>query len=277
MQPATAEAITRHLSEAKRRYAHNTVNHRRSLLTRVATAHNGDLFGLTGEDIDRWMDGAGIVARTRNVYISGLSSFYKWAIRRGYTDTNPAADATRLKAPRAIPRPARGADLKLALAAADPRMYAWLALMAYTGLRCAEVAALEVSDLLWHLDPPVIHVRHGTKGSHERVVPMAEVVEQALRAFGLPRAGPVFRRPGTAIAISAGYVSRRTREHLDNLGISATPHMLRHYFASAFYEASLDIRATQSLMGHASPATTAIYARFAQSDAAKVVRKLGQD
>ena len=272
----TSEAISRYLMEAKRRLAVNTVDSRRPLLKRVAAAHNGDLFGLTGEDIERWLDRAEVVTTTRNVYLSSLRAFYKWAMKRGYIDHNPAEDAERIKVPRGLPRPCRTDDLDRALAAAGPRMRAWLALMAYTGMRCCEVAAVHVEDLLWHLDPPMVHICHGTKGGNERVVPLARTVEEALLEFGLPRAGAVFRRPGSVEPISASYVSQKTRRYLDELDINATPHQLRHFFATSVYQQTGDLRAVQDMLGHASPATTAVYTRFSATDAAAVVRRLGE-
>ncbi len=276
MTAVTDQAISKFLTESKRRYATNTVDARRPLLKRVALAHHGDLFDLTGDDIERWLDRAEVVATTRNVYLGSLRCFYRWAIKRGYTTENPADDAARIKVPRSLPRPIRTPDLDRALAAADPRMRAWLSLMAYTGLRCCEVAAIQVEDLLFHLDPPMVHVCHGTKGGHERPVPLAAAAEQALLEFGLPRAGAIFRRPGSVEPVTASYVSQRTRRHLDELDINATPHQLRHWFASEFYNRTLDLRATQEMMGHADPATTAVYTRFAASDAASVVRRLGE-
>ena len=284
MQTAAAldarEAIHRYITEGRRRYAKNTIDSRRPLLMRLAQAHHGHLFDLTAEDIDRWLERAEVQPRTRNVYLGSLRSFYRWAIRRGYTTTNPADDVDRLKTPRALPRPCRTDDLARALEAADPQMRAWLALMAYAGLRCCEVAALHVEDLLWHLDPPLLHVsRHiphtGPKGGHERVVPLAAAAEEALIAYGLPRAGAIFRRPGSIEPITASHVSVKTRRFLDELDIKATPHQLRHWFATSVYQLTLDIRAVQELLGHANPATTAIYAGFAKSESSAIVRTLG--
>jgi site-specific recombinase XerC len=66
------------------------------------------------------------------------------------------------------------------------------------------------------------------------------------------------------------------RTYLRSLGIHATPHQFRHYFASEVYDVTRDLRLTQELLGHASPHTTAIYTKVRPShDAVAVVRSLG--
>lgn len=282
VQPATAELISRFIHDEKRRHAENTVKSRRPLLLRLAAAHNGDLLGLTGEDIEQWLDRAKVTRATRNTYLGSLSGFYTWCIRHGALTHSPCDDIIRVRAPRGLPRPIRPDDLERAMQSADPKMRAWLSLMAYAGLRCAEVAGLHVDDLLWHLDPPMIHLRPpqtagtaGPKGGKERVVPLAHVAEEALLDYGLPRAGPLFRRRDSVECISAGYVSKKVSEYLEELDIQATAHQLRHLFATVVYERTgHDIRAVQSYMGHSSPETTAVYARFSSSEAAAVVRGL---
>lgn len=270
----TADAITRFLTAEKRRHAQTTVTNRRPLLYRVARAHNGDLLGLTGDDIDMWLDRLPIAPNTRRFYLSTLASFYAWCVRSGILERNAARDAMTVRVPRGLPRPARDDDLAVALAAADPRMRVWLSLMAFGGFRCCEVAGLHVEDIHWHLDPPVIHVCHGSKGGNERVVPVAETTEAALLEIVLPRSGPVFRNDRTFRPITAAHVSRTTSRFLGELELRARPHQLRHWFATAVYQQSLDIRATQTLLGHSSPQTTAIYTAFNSSSVGRLVRTL---
>lgn len=281
VQPASAELISRFIHEEKRRHAENTVKSRLPLLLRLARSHNGDLLGLTGEDIERWLDDTKVTRATRNTYLGSLSGFYRWAVRRGALDHSPCDDILRIRTPRGLPRPIRPDDLDRALAAADPKMRAWLSLMAFGGLRCAEVAGLDVDDLLWHLEPPMVHLRPpqtagtaGPKGGNQRLIPLARTTEDAIVAYGIPRAGPLFRRAGSSEPVSPGYVSKTVNAHLDDLGIHATAHQLRHYFGTAVYLETRDLRAVQELLGHSSPDTTAIYASYSSSEAAAVVRGL---
>jgi integrase/recombinase XerC len=105
---------------------------------------------------------------------------------------------------------------------------------------------------------------------------LAPRVSDALRRHGMPDRGWVFRRldggsgpnlPGTISALSA--------EHLRSLGIPATLHQLRHRFATQLYQRSRDIRLLQDILGHSSPATSALYAAWAPA-AAEHVMSLGR-
>lgn len=62
--------------------------------------------------------------------------------------------------------------------------------------------------------------------------------------------------------------------YLHGVGIEATMHQLRHWFATKTYRASKDIRVVQELLGHSSPTVTAVYAAFAPEDAVAAVRAL---
>jgi integrase/recombinase XerC len=272
----TGDAITHYLAELAHRRSTSTVRNTRPVLVRVALAHDGDLFHLTAADHDRWLDSTGIGARTRRTYVSTLAGFYRWAVRNGCTDRNPADDATRLRTPRAKPRPVRGGAIERALDAADDRMRAWLCLMAYAGLRCCEVAALRAEDVVRDHRSPVLRLRHGTKGATSARCPLSESVERALLAYGLPDEGPLFRRPASSRPVGAWYVSRHVNRHLHALGIRETAHQLRHSFGTDVYRATLDIRATQEVMGHLSPATTAVYAAADMTSVATVIRTLGR-
>lgn len=158
-------------------------------------------------------------------------------------------------------------DMARAIDQAGPRMRAWLTLMGYAGLRCAEVAALERGWLM----PGALRVTG--KGGHERVVPLHPSVVAALAGVQFPPSGPVFRnaegRPFTAKDIS-----RRVGAYLDGLGIAATAHQGRHHFGTVAYRHSRDLRAVQQLLGHADPATTAGYAAVDAHDLADVVASI---
>jgi site-specific recombinase XerC len=62
--------------------------------------------------------------------------------------------------------------------------------------------------------------------------------------------------------------------HFRALGMGWTAHQLRHRFATRVHDASGDLLVTQALLGHASPTTTAIYAKFSSPRAVEAVRKV---
>lgn len=136
---------------------------------------------------------------------------------------DPAKRLPQPKLPRLLPRPI---DLRKALDnAPDARMRAFLALAAYAGLRCTEIAGLSRHDVLDRADPPVL-IAHG-KRNKDRVVPMCQTVIDALLAHGMPSRGPIFGRlDGKPGATSAHRVTTVMSEYLAELEIDGRMHTL---------------------------------------------------
>lgn len=229
-------------------------------------------FDATHVDVEAWLATRGQSARTRYNLISAVSSFYQWAIREERCTADPTKRVPRPRLRRYVPRPVGDADLAYALRVAPPLMKAWLSLMAYTGLRCQEVAGVDAGDLLWHLEVPMLVVSQA-KGGNERTVPLASEAELALRSYGIPRHGLLFVNK-VGRPFSPASVSQRTNAYLRDVGVDSTAHQLRHWFGSNVYQRTLDLRATQELLGHRSPTSTAIYTAFAPGAAGGVVRRL---
>ena len=145
-----------------------------------------------------------------------------------------------------------------------------LLLAAFAGLRVAEIAGLERDDVIE--TKGLIRVRHG-KGDKERILPLHPDVLAALRVLPMPRNGPIFVRPrgGKFPPNRMGVVISR---YLRELGIDATGHQLRHWFATVVYARGHDIRVTQELLGHSDPSTTAGYISYSHVDAAAAVAAL---
>lgn len=229
------------------------------------------LLEATRDDVNLWLDSRPLSAKTRYNLLSTLGCFYRWAIVEGLVEVDPTSRIRRPKLRRYLPRPMGGNDLEVALAAASPRMRAWLLLGAMTGLRCKEIAEADMQDL--HLEhQPAVLVVHG-KGDKERVVPLHPLVLIAVQASSSTRPGPLFRNARDT-RFSPAAVSQQINAFLHGLGISATAHTLRHRFGTEVYRLSHDLRLTQELLGHASPTTTAVYAAWNPTESARVVEQL---
>lgn len=250
-----------------RRLADTTVRDRRSLLGRLARwLEPTDLLAATVDDLKRWqVEGiAHLSPRAAYVAVSHVASFYTWALDEGLVTTNPAARLPRPKLPRRLPRPMSEDDVATALVQADQPYRAMVAVAAYAGLRCMEIAGLRREDILDTNTPPMILVRG--KGATERLLPIGPALLAELRTYGLPARGPVFRRlDGKPGPIHATRVSQMLSRHLHELGIDATAHQARHRMATVAYRATRDLRAVQTALGHASPVTTASYAAISDS------------
>lgn len=223
----------------------------------------------TTEQVEAFLDAKDLSAKSRYDWISHLSCFYRWAIDHELVDRDPTARVVRPRLRRRLPRPVGTGDLVTALQMAEPMMRTWLSLMAFGGLRCIEVARLEIDDVLW--DDGLLRV-HG-KGDKDRMVPMHPEVERTLRTLTLPTRGRLFRRPRGG-PYPAAQVSREVSEYLADLGVSATAHQLRHWFGTHVYRTSRDLRVTQELLGHSSPTTTAAYADWSRQEAQRAVLDL---
>ena len=185
------------------------------------------IIAATPETIEAMLDARNLGHKARYDWLSHLGQFYRWAIDWEHLTSDPTAKVARPRQRRGLPRPIDTGDLVLALQMATPTMRSWLSLMAFGGLRCKEVAGLDVEHLLW--DDGLLLVRG--KGDKERLVPMHADVAAALRSLPRPSRGAVFRRPHGG-RFPAAQVSRDTAIYLDGIGIAATAHQLRHWFGT---------------------------------------------
>ena len=256
--------------------AANTIQKRRSRLRKVE--NRVGLCRASTEDIEAILDnltgrdGSELGPKARYQWISDLSQFYRWAIDFGHLDHDPTVRVVRPKQRRGLPRPIATGDLAMALRLAEPMMRAWLALMAFGGLRCAEVATLSVDGVLW--DDGLIRVVG--KFGKVRMVPMHVEVERSLRAIPMPSRGAVFRRR-TGDAFPPWSVSRDVSAYFDSLGIGATAHQLRHWCGSHLLRVTKDLRVVQEVLGHSSPSTTAIYSEWSKEEARRAIAALELD
>lgn len=202
---------------------------------------------------------------SRRVYRSTLRHFYAWAVEEGLLAASPAEKVPPIRVPHGTPRPVSDDQLRQALAAAPPRMRAWLLLMALAGLRCMEVAALAPRDLV-ETDGGWLLMLRETKGGGAAVVPAHEAVVGALRALPV-HAG------GTWWSCTAKHVSQHTGKFLRAHGVEATAHQLRHTAATSWLRVSgHDLLTTSRLMRHKSVDTTTVYAELDPTRPAEVVR-----
>jgi site-specific recombinase XerC len=224
------------------------------------------------EDIETWIDTLEIGIGARRNYIGHLHCFYVFLADLNESFVPPTTKVRRPRQPRNLPRPIDDADLALRESPND-EMRAWLLLGAYQGLRCQEIAGIDVEDV--RFTDSTLLVRRG-KGRRERGVPLHPQVHIALRRVAFPRAGAVFRmRDGRRVPPYV--VSQRINRHLSNLSVPSTAHALRHWFGTNLLRDTHDLRVVQEMLGHSSVATTQIYTAFDNQVAAAAVCRLGVD
>lgn len=263
-------------SMRRRNLKATTIRRRRSTLLRCdqwCQIHHGvTLTQATPEMIEGWLDSLRISSVSRHHYRADVAAFFAWATKHGHVDVDPTLLVERPRLPRPLPHPITTADLIEADRKADPRMRAILRLAAYAGLRCHEIAQLDVLDCDFHNEH--VMVRNG-KGGKDRIVPMHPKVREGLHTYGMPRAGWVFpNRYGHAYA--PGSISAMAVRYLQHdLGTGWSLHDLRHWFATEVYRASgNDVRSVQELLGHASVQTTQVYTQWDRAAARRAVMSL---
>jgi integrase/recombinase XerC len=218
----------------------------------------------------RRSEGLGNASTARE--LSALKAFIAFA-RDQAGEADPVAP--RLRGPRikkGLPRPVTPdeaenlADLVDGLAGEDwigARDRAVLLLMYGSGLRIAEALSLTGRDA-----PPGEVLQVTGKGGKQRMVPLLPITRAAVAAYvrlcpyPLTPSEPLFRGAKGG-PLSPGMVQRAMAEARRALGLpdSATPHALRHSFATHLLSAGADLRSLQELLGHASLGSTQIYTR----------------
>jgi site-specific recombinase XerD len=261
------------IAQQRRNLSAKTIAERRRLLGRLQDwMGEASLLDATTDDIERYLDSRKIEAKTRYIAVSHFHAFYRWAVRENLVDLDPTERIDRPQLPSYLPRPIGDADLVLALRVAPAQVAAMLALAAFAGLRCQEIAGLQRTDILDRNRPPMLVVT-APKGRRQRTVPLHPEAWRALEAFGLPRTGPIFRF-ADGRQLSPWKVSHLGSQYMRGMGIDATLHQLRHWFATALYADTHDLRLVQEMMGHANPSTTAIYTQFSPAAAVSAVTAL---
>jgi integrase/recombinase XerC len=201
--------------------------------------------------------------------MSAIRSFFRHLAREEILE-NPAAKATRTpKLARTLPRPLSEKDAARTLAEAGENDVAWIAvrdaalltLLYGAGLRISEALALKRGDA-----PLGEWLTVLGKRNKERAMPVLPVMREAVAAYvaqvpftGAPTS-PLFlsRRGKPMSARDAQGLMQRLRGAL-GLAERATPHALRHSFASHLLANGGDLRSVQELLGHASLSTTQTY------------------
>jgi integrase/recombinase XerC len=202
--------------------------------------------------------------------VSALRTFFAWARRHHGLNCEGIAGLKSPKLPRRVPRPVSPADAAgLIEAVGEDARHPWVAardtavlLLLYgAGLRIAEALSLTGAVLPLGQTISVTGKRNKT-----RSVPILPVVADAIMAyvaltpFTPSRDAPLFRglRGGP---LDPGIVRAAIRAARPALGLpdSATPHALRHSFATHLLARGADLRAIQELLGHASLSSTQIY------------------
>ncbi|MCA8883724.1 MAG: site-specific tyrosine recombinase XerD [Rhodobacteraceae bacterium] len=241
-------------------------------------------------DIEAYLahcDAQGLSRATRARRLASIRQLYRFAFEEGLRSTNPAIQIKGPAKVRALPMTLSEADVSSLLAQVPQhgrtpedrlRNTAMMEILYATGLRVSELVGLPVAAARG--DPRVLLVRG--KGGKERLVPLSRPARAALSAWLSERDAAETKRVAKGARPSphlfpgrtaSGHVSRQSFFlMLKALAAAAgldpthvTPHTLRHAFATHLLEHGADLRAIQTLLGHADLSTTEIYTHVVET------------
>ena len=213
--------------------------------------------------------------------LSSLRSFVKFLRSEGVLKGDPFLGVVAPKASRPLPKFLTEGEMDEILGAASvagpgaERDRALIELLYSSGLRRAEVSALNVGDL----DLLSGTVRVFGKGGKERIVPVGKAAASAVRACLRSRGGPADKEPlfvnlrGARLSAEGVMFLVRRWIKKSSLLKNVTPHVFRHSFATHLLNRGCDIRSVQEMLGHASLGTTQVYTHVSLERLREVYRE----
>ena len=274
LSPRTLEAYGRDLA----RFAEHLDREGRRALARI---ERGDVTSHLEA-----LEASGLSARSRSRMLVSVRRFLRHALATGRIAHDPTEGLVPPRVPKTLPKVLRGDETEALLRAAegeDPlsmRDRAMLEVLYGGGLRVSELVGLPLAAV----DRRAGWLRVTGKGRKERIVPLGEPALAAVDAY-LEQARPALLGAGRRNP-DALFLSRRgapmTRQNFfarlrrlaQLAGIPServSPHVLRHAFATDLLEGGADLRAVQTMLGHADLSTTQVYTHVSRARLRDVV------
>ncbi len=238
-----------------------------------------ELAQLRPADFRAWLsrrggDGLGRASMARA--LSTLRGFFRWCERNGHFANHAIRSVRTPKAPHRVPRPLRADDaIEILHLTGDLAKQPWIGLRDVALFTLLYGCGLRISEALdltgaWAPDSDTLIVTG--KGGKQRMAPLLPAVQEAMAAY---RAACPYRlsadkalfRGARGGALNPGVAQRAMRAARGWLGLpdTATPHALRHSFATHLMAGGGDLRSVQELLGHASLTSTQRYTEIADT------------
>lgn len=249
----SADVIDIHLTHIRAAgLAATTIETARFVLNKANRELPHGLACATDEELAGWLANDRWVTKTKATYHLHITRFFRWAAggRDPWISYDPSAGLARPRPPRGRPHPPTDDVARRCVTDAQPPHLLVCRLAAYAGLRVHEAGKAQRRDITEE------RIRVVGKGGKERLIPTHPRIWQLVEPMppGLLVTRPDGRR------YTARDLSSAANYHLAHrVGVEVTVHGLRHWFATKQLRGGANLRTTQELLGHSSPATTAIY------------------
>lgn len=245
----------------------------------------GDISGASLADFRSWMSRQtvnGSAASSRARTLSGLKNFLSWLDKQGIAHNAAISTVRTPKQPKKLPRPLQEQQAFRILEKNESddwvtlRDKALFTLLYGCGLRIDEALSLNIANL-----PHDGFLRVMGKGRKERQVPVLPMVTEAISAYReacpYPEDGarPIFIGEKNGKRLNQGVAQKAMRDLRGAYGLpeTATPHALRHSFATHLLQNGANLREIQELLGHASLSTTQRYTDINAEEMIAIYRK----
>lgn len=214
---------------------------------------------------------SGMDTRSINRKISALKSLYRFLLRKGLVDRNPAAMLRLMKVPKRLPAFLNEGETGT-LMEGERWEEGWkgetrqliLEILYNCGLRVSELVGLKEK----HVDPGMRQLKVLGKGNKERIIPVKPELAEMLKAY-MEKKRRQFEQPDRehllvnekGEKLYPQYVYREVRAELASFRnlTKKSPHLMRHTFATQLANNGADLNAIKALLGHASLAATQVY------------------
>lgn len=210
--------------------------------------------------------------------LSSLRGFYRFMVSEGYVKMNIFNEVNSPKKGKLLPKQLYVDEIEAMFDSIDcktvigMRNYCLLEMLYDTGMRVSEICNLELTDV----DFSMHIIKVFGKGKKERIVPMIEPLESAIRDYLAFSRSILITK--TQIRTNHFFLNHRggaltprgVRVILDDITsntsdkIKIHPHMIRHSFATHLLNGGADLRSVQSLLGHVNLSTTQIYTHISK-------------
>jgi integrase/recombinase XerD len=253
-------------------------------------ARGRDLADAGAEDIEAYfkhLGERGLSPATAARRRASVRGFYRFVLGEGWRADDPSRRVDAPKQGRPLPKVLSRAEVDRLIAAASARdgaaglrLGCMIELIYASGLRISELLALPLAAVA--RDPAYLIVKG--KGGKERLAPLNDAARTAIGAYlparkrflakGLGDSPWLFPSRGAGGRLTARRFAQLLDEAASAAGVDSakvSPHVLRHAFATHLLEGGADLRAVQTLLGHADIATTQIYTHVTSDRLAAVV------
>ncbi len=290
------DAYLRHLKDTRNASAHTVLNYGqdgRGFLAFLNKHLGADitlqhLDTLEPRDARAWLAdlaARNVQASSRARALSAMRGFYQWLAKNKVTQNAVLQTLRSPKRPPRAPRPLSSDQVDQLLEEAPIAVEGWsglrdralLMLLYGAGLRLAEALGLTGEDVSGMMSGQITVTGKGRK---QRIVPVLEPVQAALQDYMKACPHPFEKKKslfkgmrGEALNPALAQKAMRNLRRQLQFPDSATPHALRHSFASHLLNSGADLRSIQELLGHASLSTTQVYTKVDETSLLKVYEK----